>query len=131
MDQRNRLAQSSIEFLVLVGVVLIFFIAAMALVRSKTISTARERETILAEDIVTTIHKEILLATRVQDGYQRTFWIPQKIGTKEFVLSFQNNEIVLQVGQSEYWRTLPDVSGSINKNLNFIRKTDGVVHVNE
>lgn len=130
MDKRNRIAQSSIEFLVLIGFVMVFFILAIAIIRSNTMNTSRERETILSEDIVTTIHKEILLATRVQDGYERTFWIPEKIGAKEYLLSIQNNQVVLRLDQSDYWRTVPSVTGNITKGLNFIRKAEGIVYVN-
>jgi hypothetical protein len=136
MDKRNdinglgRRGQSAIEFLALVGFMLVVFIVLMGLITSKTIEIGKEKDKLTGEDIVTKVQKEVQLATRVADGYLRSFTLPDNAGAKPYTILLTQNEVTVTIGNNDYWRALPDVQGTINAGSNTIQKRDGVVYLN-
>ena len=130
MDKQHLKAQAAMEFMILVGILLFIFVTMLGVVSSKTTYMAEKRETMTGEDIVTKIQKEINLAARVLDGYYREFTLPEKIGNKDYNISIAGNEVILSLGEQDFWRVIPSVVGNITKGNNKINKTNGVIYIN-
>ena len=84
----------------------------------------------MGEDIATKIQKEINLAARVLDGYSRQFTLPQKLGTKDYNITIIANEVIVTIGNNDYWRKIPTVVGNINKGTNQINRANGIIYLN-
>ncbi len=135
MDQwnrigRNRTAQSAVEFIILIGFFLLAFTVIMVVIATKTGDIYREEVSLRSEDLVMSISREVMLATYVQDGYKRTFVLPDRIKNMEYTLILQGNEVVIQVVDDTYGRMLPNVTGTLIIGENVIEKRDGQVYLN-
>ena len=130
MDKQHMKAQAAMEFMILVGVLLLIFAMMMAVVSSKTTYIARKKESMAGEDIVIKVQKEINLAARVLDGYHREFTIPEKIGNKDYDISIIGNEVILSLEGQDFWRVIPSVVGNVTKGNNRINKTNDVIYLN-
>ncbi|MBW2981019.1 hypothetical protein KY360_06405 [Candidatus Woesearchaeota archaeon] len=130
MDKQHMKAQSAMEFMILVGILLFIFSMMLGVISSKTTYIAGKRESITGEDIATKIQKEINLAARVLDGYYREFTLPAKIGNKDYDISITGNEVILSLEGQDFWRVIPSVVGNITKGDNKINKTNGIIYLN-
>ena len=104
-------------------------ITILAVVSNKTIELHKQRDVILGEDLVTKVQKEINLAANVLDGYSRKFTLPQKIGNKDYTITISGNETIARTDIQDYWRVIPNVTGTINKGINTINKTNGSIYI--
>jgi len=120
--------QSATEFVVLIGVLLLFFLGMLALSFDRTKAINEEKQDRIAVDILTKMQKEIQLASSVSDGYSREFKLPEKIGNNNYVIDLQNNTIVLTVSGEVYSRKVPGVTGMLGKE-GIVKREGGIVYV--
>ena len=130
MDKWNLKSQSASEFMILAGFLLILFLIILSVVSYNSSSITKKKEILLGEDIVTKAQKEINLAARVLDGYQREFRLPNKLGSRDYNISIQENEIIVSTTTQDFWRVIPSVQGNLTKGINKINKTNGTIYVN-
>ena len=123
-------AQSSMEFLMLVGILLIVFIAFYAIVFERIRIINNEKDILLGQDIATKVQKEILLAAKVSDGYQREFTLPQKIQGMNYSILISGKELTVITEKTEVVKTIPVVIGDVTKGPNKINKTNGIIYLN-
>ncbi len=123
-------AQAATEFMFLVGFLILLFIIMMGLIAGNIAYKNKKRVNLIGEDIVTKVQKEINLASRVLDGYEREFYIPQKLYNKEYNITIYDNEVVITTDIENYWRPVPAVVGNIAKGTNTIRKSNGIIYLN-
>lgn len=117
------------EFIILAGFLLFMLITILAVVSHKTIELQKKRDVILGEDLVTKVQKEINLAANVLDGYSRKFTLPQKIGSKDYTIVINGNEVIVTTDQQDYWRVIPNVTGNVQIGANTINKTNGTIYI--
>jgi len=130
MGQRNIKAQSSFEFMVMIGIQLFLFITILAIGGHRFVLRKAVRDEIIARDFLVFIQKEINMASRVADGYQRQFVLTETLENKPYVLRSISNEISITYSGNDYSITLPSYQGNITKGQNIIMKKQGVVYVN-
>ncbi|MFC1768667.1 hypothetical protein ACFLZX_02790 [Nanoarchaeota archaeon] len=130
MDKRNLRAQSAMEFLVLAGILLFILLVMLAVVSHQTSIVNQNRDTIVVEDIVAKIQKEINLAARVSDGYSRSFYLPSKVGKLDYSINIIGGEVIIDTGGQTYSRKVPPVVGNITKGNNVIRKNNETIYIN-
>jgi uncharacterized protein (UPF0333 family) len=124
--------QISMEFFILVGLasllVIIFIMATLDQIKE----FQDEREFLLIKDVALKLQAEIYLAATAEDGYQRQFTLPSKLGdTINYTIAIKNNEtLVVYSDKSLYAAPIPKVTGNITKNTNTITKTGGVINLN-
>jgi hypothetical protein len=109
---RSAKAQTSIEFLILLGFMLLifasFFVVATDIVTQNNARAIREA----LIDVSDLTHEELLLANQVNIGYYRNFTLPEKISEQGYAVWILNNtELVLNTTYSgktyEYLIFLP------------------------
>ncbi len=130
MDKQHLKGQVAMEFMILSGVLLFVFIIMLGIISSNMAYTNKKKVNLYGEDVLTKVQKEINLASRVLDGYSREFYLPQKLGTKNYSISIFNDEVVISTDVEDFWRKIPNVTGNIQKGTNTISKSNGVVYLN-
>lgn len=131
-------AQTSMEFVILTGFMLLAFLTFYIVIQSRLVETNRDGADKAAKQAELLIVNELRVAESVTNGYYREFELPQKIndmnynismmsgvaGTPEIVIKYNGKELVYFVPQSY-------ISGlsSVSKGKNNISKNDGVILV--
>ena len=127
-------SQSSTEFMIFIGIAIIILLSYFAIAHNYLELTYKQKDIISGQDFAKQIKNEINIASRVEDGYQRTFTLPNKIGNKEFTLHVEGREVVVTISEdnSDYVELL---SANINtETFNpgdtiIITKIDGNVNI--
>ncbi len=129
MDKK---AQSSIEFFVLVGVVLFFFVTFLLAIQMNIADNVRRKIEISARDITLSVQDEIALATASSDGYVRNFILPNNIEAIDYEINIVESSVYLRMDDVNYAIALPvlNVTGDVKKGDNLIRKNSGIVYLN-
>jgi hypothetical protein len=123
-------AQVAMEFVILVSIVFMVMIVFTAFIMDYTAEEREQREYILLKDVFYAVQGEINLATTVEDGYSRTFTVPQKIEGINFTIYIEDGLLWVMSNKSEYVDDIPDLVGNITKGNNTITKDGGVVYLN-
>ena len=119
------------EFVFLIGLAFTTMIIFIASTQSEYTSLISEEEMTLVKDLCAMVQRELVLASSVQDGYSRTFNVPDDLEGMNYNIELMNNTVHVYTDELEYLLNIPIVNGTIQKGDNRIRKTDGVVFLNE
>ena len=122
-------AQVSAEFFVFVGLAFLIAIAfeIASLEQLKDFRIQKESEAV--KDIALKLQKELLVAAAVEDGYVRTFGIPDDIDSINYSLTTLNSTITVESKNGFYVVQIPKAVGNVSKGTNKINKTGGVIYI--
>ncbi len=125
-------AQSALEFMVLIGGVLFFFITFLAALGLNLSTKTFEKQDAAVEDIALTIQNEIALATSSSDGYFRSFTLPTQAYDRSYAANLTQGGVVVTTLDHKHSTYLPvfNATGSVVIGANTIRRTQGLVFVN-
>lgn len=126
--------QTAIEFMVIMGFALFFFVSFFAIIQNNLQEEDDEKERMIAQNIIMDVKNEIKIAAEASDGYSRVFTLPYNILGRDYEISIINNMIYLKVeeGTGIAYNTL-NVSSSSNpfiKGDNVIKKRGGEIVIN-
>jgi hypothetical protein len=124
-------SQSTIEFMIIIGILSFFILTLSALLGSKFLSVQEEKDTKIMENFALSIENEIDIASSSLDGYERNFNIPQTIDENQYTIKILGNrELTIFYKGKEHTVFLPDqIVGNISKGTNRIVKKNGVVYI--
>jgi len=127
-----RKSQSAVEFIVLASFILLVILGFFAVTSSSVLEAREERDKKIAEDIADFAYREIELAKSVNDGYTKTFTIPQTVNGIDYSIRIiDDRELAVNYLGFEYIKFLPsNVTGDIVKGNNKISKNNGVIYIN-
>jgi hypothetical protein len=134
-----RKAQSSMEFVILTGFMILAFAVFYITIESKLVEANRDSTDAAAKQLETIVINELKMAESVSDGYYREFELPQRINginynvsimagvgsTPEVVTKYVGKERVYFITQGYV-----DDSSTIGKGWNNITKIEGVIKIN-
>jgi hypothetical protein len=128
----NKKAQSAIEFVVLVGAVLFFFIAFLFSVQFNISDRTKENLNLAIQEIALSVQDEINLAVESSDGYFREFEIPEKAINLDYEVNIIENVVYVRTNDGKYAISFPvsNVSGDVQKGTNSIRRENGIIYLN-
>ena len=128
----SKSAQSSIEFVILVGAVLFFFTVFFLLIQENMLDKINERKNILLKETALTVQNEINLALGSNDGYLRFFKIEDKIGNQDYEIEIVNDMVYLKTSDNKNAIALPvaKINGQVQKGTNKIEKKEGEIFLN-
>ncbi len=129
-------AQSSMEFVILTGFMLVSFLVFYIVIQGKIVDANKNALDMNAKQVETLIINELKVAESVTDGYYREFELPRTIqgmnytaqilsgvgGTPEIVITYSNKERVYFVPQGYI-----DSFSNISQGKNNITKVDGII----
>ena len=125
-------AQSAIEFFTFTGmafVAVIFFVAI-------SVNEVREfrdaKEFFLIKDLAFKLQKEVSIANSVENGYERSFTLPDKLeNIVDYFITIRNNTLTINSSKTVFSVAIVNVTGDFTKGSNKIEKrTNGRIYVN-
>ena len=123
-------SQSAMEFLILTGILLFAFLVFYLIIFERVEMLNNRRAIILGEDVATKVQKEIILATKVSDGYQRRFSLPETLNGMDYNISISGKELTVKIPKTEIVKNIPNVIGNISNGSNIIQKKNGFIYLN-
>jgi hypothetical protein len=133
---RQRKAQTSMEFVILTGFMLLAFLSFYIVIQSKLVEANSENTDNAAIQAELLVVNELRVAESVTDGYYREFELPQKINDMNYNISIMSGvantpEIVIKYSNKERVYFVPQtyVSGlsNVSKGKNNISKDNGII----
>jgi len=123
-------AQVSIEFFIFIGLAFLIAIGFQiaSLDQLKDFRQKNEDETV--KDIALRLQRELLIASSVEDGYFRTFNMPDAVNRFNYTLNTQNSTLIVESKNSFYSIKLPKATGNFSKGANSVNKSGGVIYIN-
>jgi hypothetical protein len=120
----------SLEFIILVGIILVIFTSMVAVIGIKNQDIRYSSEYESAQEIADAAAAEINTASRI-DGYYRVFELPQNVGSSNYSIEIKNELRMVRVSWENGVRDssimTENVAGDIMPGLNVIRNSGGVV----
>ena len=123
-------AQVAMEFLALVGVMLLMFIVFLLVITDQSVRISSTKEELIVDDIATSIQKELLTAASVQDGYSRNFTIPFQVQGVNYTIYQSNESFALISKRQSASRKIPPLVGNLMIGSNMISKRNGTIYLN-
>ena len=126
-------AQSSIEFFILIGAVLFFFMIILLAVQTSIADDIKQKKNIAIKEIALNLQDEVSLASSSTDGYSRTFSLPTDIQTDDYLINITGNLIFIRTTDGKHALALPvlNVTGQPKKGDNTLKKLSGSVLLNQ
>ena len=123
-------AQVSAEFFIFIGIAFLIAIAFSMASLDQLNDFTLQKENNAVKDLALKLQKELLTAANVEDGYVRTFTLPDKLDNINYSLITQNFTITVQSKNSLFTVSIPNSVGNISKGAITINKTGGVIYIN-
>ena len=125
-------SQSSMEFFTLVGFAFLTSIIIIAVSVSEIKEFRDKKEFNLIKDLGLKLQKEVAIANYVENGYQRTFDIPQKLeGSFNYTIINTNSTIIINATKTSFSAAMPFVEGNFTKGSNKITRANNKVYINK
>jgi hypothetical protein len=127
----HRKSQSSTEFFTLVGVAFLSVILFVAASASEVRDFRDQKEFFLIRDLTLKLQKEVTIAASVEDGYERTFTLPDRLeATVDYFIITKNTSITVNSSKTVFSARIPGVTGNFTKGSNKIEKIDRRIFIN-
>jgi Raf kinase inhibitor-like YbhB/YbcL family protein len=125
-------SQSAIEFIMLLGFFMFFFMAFFFVIQTNITDKLIERQNLNIKEIALTVQDEINLASESTEGYYREFTLPKDLGGLDYNINITSSMVYLKSVNNRYSIALPiqETIGEINIGKNSIRKVNGQLKLN-
>ena len=125
-------AQSSIEFIILLGAIIFFFSLILLTVQYRLEDKAYEQREAILNDIVLTVQEEFALAQKSSDGYERIFTLPLKVLNLDYDIVLDGSQVYAITEDEKHAISFPvvNVTGIIQPGDNLLRKSNGTIYLN-
>ncbi len=105
-------AQAAMEFVMVFSVLSIFVTAFLGAIYVNISQSKQKNEQGIVDDMANFIQQEIILASRVEDGYHRTFFLPEKIGGKPYNITLGDYALYVNTSKAVSIRGIPIVTNA-------------------
>lgn len=123
-------AQVALEFLLMFIAIASFSLIMIGMFSYVSKNKIEEKNNQAALNILKIIEKEILLSTKMQNGYYKEFKIPKKINNDIYNISINNSELKLMIQGKQFIKIIQNISGDIKLGTNTIRKKNDIIYLN-
>ena len=126
-------SQSALEFIILIGAMLFFFIALSLTFQQNIAEKGKQQRNLEVQELALAVQNEIDLATGSSDGYERNFNIPDKLLNIGYQITLTEGFVYIITDDDKHALALPikNITGEILKGNNLIKKINGQVFLNE
>lgn len=126
-------AQSAVEFVILVGFMLFFFVSFVYFLQVNIAQKNSQQIDNGIREIALTVQDEVSLAQESVDGYSRTFVLPYGVLSQSYNINITSGFVYIITSNQKHAISLTvlDVTGQPKPGNNTIRKTSGVVYLNQ
>jgi len=125
-------AQSALEFVILVGAVLFFFVIFLFGIQQNIEQRSSENIDATLKETAFSVQNELNLAFQSLDGYYRTFDLPERLLGLDYEISVTGDGIYIRTTDEENALALSvsDTIGDLVKGTNVVRREGGKVYLN-
>jgi hypothetical protein len=125
-------AQSSIEFIVLIGFVLFFFVIFMLIIEENMSLKRYQSQSSKIKELAVDVQDELNLALGASDGYQRNFFIPDQVAGLDYQINITEEMVYIRTDNGKHAIALPvaNATGDVRKGMNQIKKENGEIKLN-
>jgi hypothetical protein len=116
--------------MLMVGLAMIVLIVFVGVIYYLFSNYSEEKNINKLQDLGYSLQSELILASEVEPGYERTVIIPDKAGGADYEISQTSNDLVIKYRKTELLFPIPKVSGSLNKGNNVIRQCGETIKIN-
>ncbi|MGV8171378.1 MAG: hypothetical protein ACP5OA_01660 [Candidatus Woesearchaeota archaeon] len=136
MRIHKKKAQTSMEFVVLTGFMMLAFLIFYIVIQSKLLDANRDSIDIAVKEVESLVVNELKVAESVTDGYYREFELPQRVNGIDYTISIiagvgETPEIVTKYSGKERVYFVPqsyvNANSTVGKGLNNITKINGKI----
>jgi len=127
-----RKGQVANEFIILLGVGIIFLLIFLYAISDDIRSLTVQKEENAIKDVGFSTQNEFFFAAGSKDGYKRTFTVPDTHNGVSYTIDILGGYLILESTKNNQIRefAIPPVIGNITKGENNISKTGGVIYLN-
>ena len=118
------------EFVTFVALAFMIMVVFAAVVRDRHVTVRREAEYTSVRDVVGMVQAEILIASSVQDGFRRSFEVPDDVEGVVYTIMIQSDFIIAESAHFDHEVAVPPLIGNVTKGTNIIEKRGGLVYLN-
>ena len=121
--------QLAMEFVIMMAVAFIIggLFLAVLLIMFRDVS--EEQRVAALNDVGFMIQDELILATLVEDGYQREFTIPTKADRFPYTISNTASGVTLKSSGVTITYPIPNITGGVTQGDRIVTKQDGKVTI--
>ena len=130
---KNIRAQSIMEFFILIGLAFLATILFIVISANEVKEFKDQKEFFLIKDLALKLQKEVTIAASVEDGYERSFNLPDKLENKvDYLTVIMNNILTVNSSKAVFPVAIPVTYGkNFTKGSNKIEKIGGKVYINQ
>jgi len=119
----ERKAQVAIEFMLMVSLAMIIMVMFMGVTLALTHDYSEEKNINRLQDLGYSLQSELIFAAEVEPGYERTIYIPDRVGDSDYSITRTADDIVITYKGADYLFAIPSTtSGAFQKGANTISK---------
>ena len=120
------------EFFTLVGLAFLMTILFVVVAANEAREFRDQKEFLLIKDLALKLQKEVSIANSVENGYERSFTLPEKLeNIVDYFVQIRNNTITINSSKTVFSVAIVNVTGDFTKGSNKIEKrTNGRIYVN-
>jgi len=129
-------AEASIEFMIFIGILLVFFVFFMGIIGVKRMDIDESTVYSNARNIINTVANEVNTASRIE-GYYREFFIPERLADGEtYNITLYPSLRIVKIEWNDgknifsYLQT-ENIQGNFTSGTNKIKRSNGMVLINE
>ena len=132
----NKKTQISVEFIIIFTLVFFALIGFIYIINIRLSDISEKQELMLMRNLANNIKSEVIIASSVNNNYLRRFDIPTKIKGKEYNMSIDNDELIIELIENdhvvrEYFTVFPvHVKGTFVEDINY-ETTDHCITKND
>lgn len=119
---RGRNAQVSIEFMLIIGFLMIVLIGFVVGIMRQHQEIREDKEYVIVRDIAFKIKDEIDIAYKVQPVYTRNFTLPRYIEGIEYSINITDGLVIVTSGEQEFSLSTASGTGCLSWGNNSISK---------
>lgn len=123
-------AQISMEFILMTTAIIAFSISILAIISYYNTVEITHKSSDSVINVLEFLQNEVILATKLEDGYIKSFDIPEKINNQDYAINIHGSDLIITYDGREYLRIIPAVTGDFNIPNNTIKKISNEIFIN-
>ncbi|MGV8150654.1 MAG: hypothetical protein ACP5NV_02920 [Candidatus Woesearchaeota archaeon] len=127
---KSKKSQMALEFVLLFSLTILVMSIVIVVFYELNSDKIDEKIDMKMNDFLFSVQSEFLLASQVNNGYNRQMVLPEKIEQTEYNISIDYTNIILTYNGVSIYRKIPLVNGTIVKGANTIVRRDGIIYLN-
>lgn len=120
------------EFFTLVGLAFLMTILFVAASANQMKEFKDQKEFFLIKDLALKLQKEVTITASVEDGYKRSFTLPERLESNvDYFIVIRNSTITINSTKTVFSVPIPSTFGkNFTKGSNMVEKENGKVYIN-